>query len=128
MRKQSGKSVALYYRTATKRALGQHLDNQMQNLLCYAEDRELDSFILYADNRASGITFDRLALNAMQQDIEAGRIGEIVVYDLSRIGRNVTSGIGSIKWARSCGAEVVSIRDGKLAELPFSFLRGGESA
>jgi DNA invertase Pin-like site-specific DNA recombinase len=127
MRKQSGKSVALYYRTATKRELGQHLENQMQLLLCHAEDMMLDSLILYADNGASGITFDRPALNAMRQDIEAGRIGEIVVYDLSRIGRSVLPVYGFIKWAQSCGTEVVSIKDAD-GELPFSFLRGGESA
>jgi hypothetical protein len=40
MQKQSGKSVALYYRTATRQTPGQHLDNQMQNLLCHSEGRE----------------------------------------------------------------------------------------
>jgi hypothetical protein len=35
MRKQSGESAMSHHGTATKRELGQHLENQMQLLLCH---------------------------------------------------------------------------------------------
>ena len=40
------------------------------------------------DDGYSGVTFDRPALNAMLEDVKAGKINCIVVKDLSRFGRN----------------------------------------
>ena len=40
------------------------------------------------DDGYSGVTFDRPALNAMLDDVKAGKINCIVVKDLSRFGRN----------------------------------------
>jgi DNA invertase Pin-like site-specific DNA recombinase len=132
MRKQSGKSAALYFRTATKQGLGQHLDNQMHRLLCYAKDRALDSFILYADCGASGITLDRPALSALKRDIKAGRIGEVIVTDISRIGRVIVPVRSFIRWAQSRGVQFTSIAEGTgfdtIIDVIASFSEGGECA
>jgi len=37
MKYYSDRQTALYYRTATQLSIGQHLDNQMKKLLCYAQ-------------------------------------------------------------------------------------------
>jgi DNA invertase Pin-like site-specific DNA recombinase len=135
MQKQSGKSVALYFRTATRETSGQHLDNQMQRLLCYTRENSLDSFILYADHGASGLTLDRPAMSALRADIKAGRISEIIVTDISRIGRVIVPVRSFIRWAQSRGVRFTSIADGTgfatiigLIDAAASFLDGGEVA
>jgi site-specific DNA recombinase len=135
MQKQSGKSVALYVRAATRVSSGQHLDNQMQRLLCYARKNAFDSFILYADRGVSGLTLDRPALGALRADIKAGRIGEIIVTDISRIGRAIVPVHSFIRWAQSRGVQLTSIADGTsfttiigLIDAAASFLDGGECA
>jgi len=75
MLKQLGnnpKMAALYYRTATKETDCLHFDNQMHKLLCYASERGICNFKLYADIGVSGLTLDRPAFNALKTDIDAG--------------------------------------------------------
>ena len=69
MSQQTGRTAALYYRTAAgTRTLEMHLVNQMHTLLCYARERGFDSFTLYADIDKSGATFDRPAFNALKSE------------------------------------------------------------
>ena len=60
----------------------------MQKLLYHAGQNGIAAFALYADNGFSGLNFDRPALALMQQDMNDGRIGKIVVTSLDRISRN----------------------------------------
>jgi DNA invertase Pin-like site-specific DNA recombinase len=119
MNQQTDKTTALYYRVANSRTDGVYLDNQMQKLLCYAKEQGFGSFALYADIGKSGITLDRPALNALKSDIRAGRVGEIVVKDVSRIARSFIPFMEFAEWIKSCGVEMVSLNDGGRVE-PFS--------
>ena len=85
--KQSDKLTAYYFRAAHKTDT-LYLDNQMQKLLYHAGQNGIAAFALYADNGFSGLNFDRPALALMQQDMNDGRIGKIVVTSLDRISRN----------------------------------------
>ena len=114
MLKQSEKRAALYYRVASKQTDSLHLDNQMQTLLCYAKERGIDSFTLYADNGKSGANLNRPAFNALIADIEAGHIGLLIVRGISRIGRDYILTGQFIMWARSLGVEIYSVIDGVL--------------
>ena len=133
MNKQTGRTAALYYRVANKQTLDLYLDNQMQTLLCYANKQELDSFTLYADVGKSGLTLDRPAFNALKADIEAGRIGELIIYSFSRLARDVILVVEFIEWAQARGVEIISVTDGELTAAPYSdisalylsFLKGG---
>lgn len=62
MNKQPEMVTALYYRAARKNDTDLNLDNQMYQLLRYAQQHEIGSFVLYADNGASGLTLARPAL------------------------------------------------------------------
>jgi DNA invertase Pin-like site-specific DNA recombinase len=107
MHKQTdGKTTALYCRVAVKTTAGENLDNQMQELLCHAREQGLDSFVFYVDNGASGSTFKRPAMNLLKQDIEAGRVGLVLVTEISRLGRSVVSLSGFVKWARAHGTQI----------------------
>jgi DNA invertase Pin-like site-specific DNA recombinase len=98
MQKQSDKITALYYRSARKNTDTLNLDNQMQKLLCCAKARELSCFMLYADNGANGLALDRPAFNAMREDIGTGRISNIVVADVGRIGRGIMPVLQFDEW------------------------------
>jgi site-specific DNA recombinase len=137
MQKQTDNRItAFYYRSAAKNTDNLHLDNQMQLLLCCAKERGLDRFMLYADNGASGVTCDRPALNALKADIRAGRVGEIIIADSARLGRDFIALNGLIEWLQSYGVEIVSLKDGgrvepfcaDMAALCRSLLKGGERA
>ena len=45
MNQQTDKTTALYYRVASKQPIGVFFDNQMQKLLCYANEQGLDGII-----------------------------------------------------------------------------------
>jgi len=130
MQRQTEKATALYYRTAQKNTDSLYLDNQMQKLLCYAKNRELDSYFLYADNGFSGLSLDRPAFNALKAEIETGRIGKLIVYNISRIARNYILFGEFTEWARAREVEIVSVMDGVLTAPPHtdvfgSLLKGG---
>ena len=133
MQKQMDKTAALYYRVANKQQDSAYLDNQMQKLLCYAEQQGLDSFTLYADIGKSGTTLDRPAFNALKADIEAGRVGKVIFTDVARVARDFILMDRFIEWTQARGVEVISITDGALTEPPLadiltvcrSLLKGG---
>ena len=133
MNQQTGRTAALYYRVANKQTDSLLFDNQMQKLLCYAEEQGLDGFTLYADIGKSGATLDRPAFSKLKADIEAGRICKLIVYDISRIARSYLLYGEFIGWAQVRGVEIISVIDGVLTAAPFSemallyrsFVRGG---
>jgi DNA invertase Pin-like site-specific DNA recombinase len=116
MQRQTGTTAALYYRVANRQSAGVYLDNQMQQLLCYAQEQEFDGFTLYADIGKSGITLDRPALNALKADIEAGRADKVIVYNTDRLCRDIALALSFVAWARSHGAEVISVLDGCMTD------------
>lgn len=112
MQRQPGKSAALYARAATRETSGQHLDNQMQRLLCYAQDNSLDIFMLYEDCDTSGLAPESPTLSSLRADIKAGYVDEIIVTDLAQIGHSFVSGLGFIEWAQGCGISIIGIDEG----------------
>jgi DNA invertase Pin-like site-specific DNA recombinase len=133
MQNKTDKIAALYYRAANKQQDSAYLDNQMQKLLCYATEQGLDGFALYADIGKSGLTLDRPAFNALKADIEAGRIGKVVIKDVARVARDFILADKFFEWAQARGVEIISIMDGVLTAPPYadisalyrSFLKGG---
>ena len=87
MKQQPDKMTAYYYRAAHI-ITDLNLDNQMYRLLHHAMTNGVTAYALYVDNGFSGLSLDRLALNEMQMAMAQGRIGKIVVTDISRISRN----------------------------------------
>lgn len=111
MQQQPDKVTALYYRTAQKNMDTLHLDNQMQLLLCYAQKQSLGRFMVYADNGYSGLNPDRPAFSALKADIEARRIKEVVVKDITRLGRNLIDTMRFVDWVNGSGVIIHSLND-----------------
>lgn len=134
MQKQSGRTTAIYYRTASRSELDMHLDNQMQKLLCYVNTQGVDSFKIYNDIGISGLTLDRPAFNALTSDIEAGHVEKLIVCNSSRIARGFILCENFIEWVQTQGIEIISITEGVLTNSPLgnikalsrALLEGGE--
>ena len=87
MKQQPDKMTAYYYRAAHINT-DLNLDNQMYRLLHHAMTNGVTAYALYVDNGFSGLSLDRPALTEMQKAMSQGRIGRIIVTDISRISRN----------------------------------------
>lgn len=88
MKQQPDKITAYYYRAASYTEL--NLDNQMYRLLTHAKESGITAYTLYVDNGYSGLNFNRPAFAEMQLAMSQGRIGKIVIADISRISRNTS--------------------------------------
>ncbi len=87
--------VALYMRLSREDMGGEKgekesagIESQRLLLRRFAEERGFHVTEEYVDDGYSGTSYDRPAFLRMREDIEAGRIGVVIVKDLSRLGRN----------------------------------------
>ena len=68
------------------------ISNQKQILLDYAKKHGYTNTMFFVDDGISGTSFDRSDFNRMQRMVEEGKIGTIIVKDLSRFGREHVEG------------------------------------
>lgn len=85
--------TAYYIRVSTDQ---QDTDSQLQAITKYTYDCNMDKSNLccYMDESASGSTMDRPAVQQLLKDIRAGKISKLIVYELSRLSRDMlTTGL-----------------------------------
>jgi DNA invertase Pin-like site-specific DNA recombinase len=75
------KSVAIYVRVSSK---SQDTRSQEADLKRWAEGQ--DGIVWYRD-KATGTKMERPGMDALMGDIEAGKVGKVVVWRLDRLGR-----------------------------------------
>ncbi len=61
---------------------------QKRILETYAKQNGFTNLRWYTDDGFSGANFQRPGFQAMLADIEAGKVGTVIVKDMSRLGRN----------------------------------------
>ena len=92
-----GKALAGGYRAAVYCRLSKDDDlqgesasiaNQKRILETYAKQNGFSNLRWYTDDGYSGANFQRPGFQAMLADIEAGKVGTVIVKDMSRLGRN----------------------------------------
>ena len=64
------------------------ISNQKRILETYARQNGFSNLKWYTDDGYSGANFQRPGFQAMLADIEAGKVGTVIVKDMSRLGRN----------------------------------------
>ena len=64
------------------------ISNQKRILETYAKQNGFSNLRWYTDAGYSGANFQRPGFQAMLADIEAGKVGTVIVKDMSRLGRN----------------------------------------
>ena len=82
--------------------------------MSFAKAHGLDVTRIYLDVGRAGSNMNRPGMRSMLEDMEAGRVGTIVVDDCSRLSRNIVDLTGFLNMARELGIKVAA-RD--LAEL-----------
>ena len=86
----NNKITALYCRLSQDDMLAgesNSITNQKDILSKYARENGFTNTAFYADDGYSGTNFDRPDFQRMKADIEEGKIGMVIVKDLSRLGR-----------------------------------------
>lgn len=69
------------------------IENQRLIIEQWGEQHQIPIARFYVDDGYSGTSFNRPAFREMTQDIRSGKIGCVVVKDLSRLGRDyITTG------------------------------------
>ena len=64
------------------------IKNQKSILQKYADDQGFRNTQFFVDDGVSGTTFEREGFQRMMAEMDAGRIGTIIVKDMSRLGRD----------------------------------------
>ena len=64
------------------------ISNQKRILETFAKQNGFTNLRWYTDDGYSGANFQRPGFQAMLADIEAGKVGTVIVKDMSRLGRN----------------------------------------
>ena len=88
---QSNKITALYCRLSQEdMQAGESgsIQHQKRILEAYAKQNGFTNLRWYTDDGYSGANFQRPGFQAMLADIEAGKVGTVIVKDMSRLGRN----------------------------------------
>ena len=90
-RPDNNKITALYERLSRDNELNgdsNSIVNQKKMLEKYAKEQGFTNLAHYTDDGYSGTNFDRPDWKRLTADIEEGKIGCVIVKDMSRIGRN----------------------------------------
>lgn len=85
------KITALYCRLSRDDELqgdSNSIKNQKSILQKYADDQGFRNTQFFVDDGVSGTTFEREGFQRMMAEMDAGRIGTIIVKDMSRLGRD----------------------------------------
>lgn len=112
---RSGKRCVLYPRVSTEMQVdGFSLDGQKNSLKRFADREEMEVVDIYEDAGKSGKSIEgRPAFKQMLGDIENGLgIDYVLVYKLSRFGRNAADILNSLEHIQSFGVNLICIEEG----------------
>ena len=110
-----GKRCVLYPRVSTEMQVdGYSLEGQKNMLTRFADREEMIIVDTYEDAGKSGKSIEgRPAFQKMLRDIEDGLdIDYILVYKLSRFGRNAADILNSLELVQSYGVNLICIEEG----------------
>ena len=88
---KDNKITALYERLSRDDEMqgeSNSITNQKKYLEDYAVQHGFGNIQHFSDDGYSGTSFNRPAFNSLLTEIEAGRVGTVIVKDMSRFGRN----------------------------------------
>ena len=89
------------------------ISNQKRILETYAKQNGFSNLRWYTDDGYSGANFQRPGFQAMLADIEAGKVGTVIVKDMSRLGRNYLQvGMDTEMIFPQKGVRFIAINDG----------------
>ena len=94
------------------------ITNQKAILQKYANDKGLRNCQFYIDDGFTGTNFDRPGFKKMLSDIESGKVGTVIVKDMSRFGRDYLKvGYYTEVMFAEHGVHFIAVNDGVDSEL-----------
>ncbi len=112
---REGKKCVLYPRVSTEMQVdGYSLEGQKNGLKRFADREEMEIIGIYEDAGKSGKSIEgRPAFQQMLKDIGDGlAVDYILVYKLSRFGRNAADILNSLEYVQSYGVNLICIEEG----------------
>ena len=97
-------SIGIYMRVSSNQ---QDMRSQEADLASYAKGKDV---VWYSD-KATGTNFNREGWKKLENDIAVGKIKELVVWRLDRLGRTAGETISLLDRLESLGVKFVSIKD-----------------
>ena len=88
------------------------ISNQKRILETFAKQNGFTNLRWYTDDGYSGANFQRPGFQAMLADIEAGKVGTVIVKDMSRLGRDYLKVGQVMEVLRQRGVRLIAINDG----------------
>ncbi len=91
MTEKQGFMTALYERLSRDDELNgesNSISNQKKLLEQYAKEHGFTNLVHFTDDGISGTRFDRPGFLAMMKEVESGKVGTILIKDMSRMGRD----------------------------------------
>lgn len=114
--------VALYPRVSTQEQVkeGYSIGEQIERLNKYCDAMGWDVYKVYTDAGFSGANTDRPGLQAMIQDVKAGKVEKVVVFKLDRLSRSQLDTLYLIeKVFLANGVDFVSMNENFDTSTPF---------
>ncbi len=111
----NSKITALYERLSVDDDLqgpSNSILNQRQILEDYAHRNGFKNTLHFTDDGVSGTTFDRPGLNEMLSQIGAGKVGTVIIKDMSRAGRDYLQVGLFMERLREKGVRLIALGDG----------------
>ena len=110
----NSKITALYERLSVDDDLqgpSNSILNQRQILEDYARKNGFKNTLHFTDDGVSGTTFDRPGLNEMLSQIGAGKVGTVIIKDMSRAGRDYLQVGLFMERLREKGVRLIALQD-----------------
>lgn len=102
------KSIAVYLRVSTA---GQDLAAQEPDLRAWLKANRKGRRVSWYRDKFTGTTLRRPGMADLEADVQAGKIGAVVVWRLDRVGRTAVELLSWLKSLEVAGVEFVSVRD-----------------
>jgi DNA invertase Pin-like site-specific DNA recombinase len=101
------KHVAVYMRVSSK---AQDTASQLPDLRRWADAQ--DSQVVWYEDKATGTTMDRPAWGKVEDAIRSGKVSQVVVWRLDRLGRTASGLTALFDHLQQRKVNLVSLRDG----------------
>ena len=107
------KSTIIYIRVSTQRQVenGQSIENQLKRLRDYCQYNDFHNIIEISDEGVSGKSQNRSGFKKMMTLIQNHQVENVVVYSLSRFGRNTIEVIQTIELFNKLGISFHSLTE-----------------
>lgn len=99
--------VGIYIRVSTE---DQNCDLQLREIQAYVQREGWEVFRIYQD-KASGLSSDRLMLAELMRDCQAHKINTVVVWRLDRLYRSMKHAIVAIAQLHEMSVDLVSLKE-----------------